>query len=95
MAVAVAFICGLIFASGMDLTHFGWAQTRVSSGPSVPAAAVSSLAETQSGFEAVVDKVKPAVVTIKVAKYAQPVSQQRPRGNSRGNSRFRPALRTF
>ena len=28
-AVVVAFFCGLVFASGFDLTHFGWAQSRV------------------------------------------------------------------
>jgi hypothetical protein len=30
-AVVVAFFCGLIFASGFDLTHFSWAQGRVGS----------------------------------------------------------------
>ena len=28
-AIVVAFLCGLVFASGFDLTHFGWAQSRV------------------------------------------------------------------
>jgi serine protease Do len=81
-AVAVAFICGLIFASGFDLTRFSWAQSRVpgvASGPSIPAPAVASLAETQSGFETIVDRVKPAVVSIHVAKYAKPVTKQRQR----------------
>ena len=76
-AVAVAFICGLVFASGFDLTRFGWAQTRVAGGPSIPAPAVASLAETQNAFETIVDRVKPAVVSIHVAKYAQPVAQKR------------------
>ena len=33
-AVVVAFLCGLVFASGFDLTHFGWAQSRVTQRPS-------------------------------------------------------------
>src|SRR5450759_3421752 len=73
-AVAVAFTCGLIFASGFDLTRFGWAQTRVAGGPSIPAPAVASLAESQNAFETIVDRVKPAVVSIHVAKYAKVVT---------------------
>ena len=96
MAVAVAFICGLVFAAGFDLTRFGWAQTRIASGPSIPAPAVSSLAETQNAFETIVDRVKPAVVSIHVAKYAQPVNQQkRPgRGQSR-NQQLPPGFEEF
>jgi serine protease Do len=89
-AVAVAFICGLIFASGLDLTRFGWAQTRVTPGSvsaQVPAPAVASLVETQNAFEAIVDRVKPAVVSIHVAKYAQPVAQ---RGQGGRGTRQRP-----
>src|SRR4051812_45234008 len=96
-AVAVAFICGLVFASGFDLTRFGWAQTRVASGPSVPAPAVASLAETQNAFETIVDRVKPAVVSIHVAKYAQPVSaQKRPRrGQGQGQGQTPPDFQEF
>src|ERR1043166_2731392 len=85
-AVAVAFFCGLVFASGFDLTKFGWAQGRVStsSAPQIPAPAVASLAETQNAFEAVVDHVKPAVVSIHVTKYATPASQQRQGRGRRG-----------
>src|SRR3954464_8306747 len=79
-AVAVAFLCGLIFASGFDLTRFSWAQSRIGTATSqVPAPAVASLAQTQDAFEAIVHRVKPAVVSIHVAKYAQPVSNSTPR----------------
>src|ERR1044071_706169 len=79
-ALAVAFICGLIFASGLDLTRFSWAQTRVtptSQTAQIPAPAVASLAETQNAFEAIVDRVKPAVVSAHVTRYATPASQNR------------------
>jgi serine protease Do len=95
-AVAVAFICGLVFASGFDLTRFSWAQGRIASGPSVPAPAVASLAESQNAFETIVDRVKPAVVSIHVAKYAQPASQTRPgRGQSRQQQQYPPGFEDF
>ena len=88
-ALAVAFICGLIFASGMDLTRFSWAQTRVtptSSAAQVPAPAVASLAETQNAFEAIVDRVKPAVVSVHVTRFArEAVNPSAGRGQGRGN----------
>src|SRR3954464_4492994 len=96
-AVAVAFLCGLIFASGFDLTRFSWAQTRVGTATSqVPAPAVASLAQTQDAFEAIVDRVKPAVVSIHVAKYAQPVSNSKPqRGRGQGQQNVPPGLEDF
>jgi serine protease Do len=88
LAVAGAFLCGLIFASGMDLTRFGWAQSPVTStAPKVPAPAVASLAETQNAFEAIVDRVKPAVVSIHVTKFAQEVSQPGGRQGRSGQGR--------
>ena len=80
-ALAVAFVCGLIFASGMDLTRFGWAQARItptSQTAQVPAPAVASLAETQNAFEAIVDRVKPAVVSVHVTRYAREAANTRP-----------------
>ncbi|HLZ10784.1 MAG TPA: trypsin-like peptidase domain-containing protein, partial [Chloroflexota bacterium] len=62
-AVAIAFFCGLVFASGFDLTRFGWAQTRVNNA-SAPIPAAASAVETETAFEAVADHVKPAVVSI-------------------------------
>jgi serine protease Do len=95
-AVAVAFLCGLIFASGFDLTRFSWAQTRVGTATSqVPAPAVASLAQTQDAFEAIVDRVKPAVVSIHVAKYAQPVSNQRPQRGRGQPQNVPPGLEDF
>src|SRR5258708_36497384 len=97
-AVAVAFVCGLIFASGFDLTHFGWAQSRVpgvATGPSIPLPAVASLAETQNGFEAIVDRVKPTVVSIHVAKYAKPATNTRQRQVGQQLQQVPPGLSGF
>src|SRR5215813_8102581 len=90
--IVVAFLCGLIFASGFDLTHFSWAQQRVTT-PTKPAAAqVASAAETQSAFEAVADAARPAVVSIETERFARqrPVTQNRPRG--RGGQQLPPGI---
>ena len=79
-AVVVAFLCGLIFASGFDLTHFSWAQSRGT--PVKPAPAqIASAVETQSSFEAVADAARPAVVSIETERFQRTrPAQLRPRG---------------
>jgi len=66
VAVATAFACGLLFASGLDLTRFGFAQE--GKGGKVASAQVQSLAETGSAFEAIADHVTPAVVSIQTQR---------------------------
>ncbi len=61
-ALATAFLCGLLFASGFDLTRFGWAQA--TTGSKVSSSEVQSLAETGNAFEAIADHVTPSVVSI-------------------------------
>ena len=61
-AVVGAFVGGLILASGLDFTRFGWAQSKTPPKPS--AATVQPLVETQNAFEAIADHVTPAVVSI-------------------------------
>jgi serine protease Do len=92
-ALAVAFICGLIFASGMDLTRFSWAQSRVMptlSAAQVPAPAVASLAESQNAFEAIVDRVKPAVVSIHVTRFGREDAATKQRQGTPNRNRSRP-----
>jgi len=70
-AAVVAFVCGLVFASAFDLTHFGWAQSRVNA-PTKPAPSqIASATETQSAFEAVADAARPAVVSIETERFAK------------------------
>src|SRR5215813_5529958 len=85
-AVVVAFFCGLIFASGFDLTHFSWAQGRVGSSANATKPSASQVApavDLESAFEAVADHARPAVVSIDIEKFAKAkpaVRQIRPRG---------------
>src|SRR5690348_4221919 len=81
-AIVVAFICGLLFASGFDLTRFSWAQGRVTN-PTKPAPAqIASAAETETAFEAVADHARSAVVSIETERFARPSSnRQRGRGS--------------
>src|SRR5215207_5499691 len=74
-AVATAFVCGLLFASGFDLTRFGFAQDG-SKGAKVASSQVQSLAEQGSAFEAIADHVTPSVVSIQTTR----VASARPRG---------------
>src|SRR5438034_5895310 len=91
-AILVAFVCGLVFASGFDLTRFSWAQAKVTSRPT--AQQVQPLVETENAFEAVADHVKPAVVSISTQRNARPVSRQvTPRG--RNGQRLPPGMEDF
>src|SRR6478672_10658664 len=96
-AIVVAFLCGLVFASGFDLTRFSWAQGRVTT-PTKPAPAqIASAAETETAFEAVADHARPAVVSIETerfAKNARPVTRQRG-GGGRGQPSIEDLLRQF
>ena len=67
-AVVTAFISGLLFASGFDLTRFGFAQDGKNTGAKVASSQVQSLAETGSAFEAIADHVTPAVVSIQTQR---------------------------
>ena len=71
-AIVVAFFCGLVFASGFDLTHFGWAQGRVTAATKPAASQIASAAETETAFEAVADHARPAVVSIETERFAKP-----------------------
>ena len=85
-AILVAFLCGLVFASGFDLTRFGWAQGRVgSSNATKPTPAqVAPAADMESAFEAVADHARPAVVSIETERFSRPRANTRLRGRSGG-----------
>jgi serine protease Do len=76
-AVVTAFVCGLLFASGFDLTRFGFAQDGAK-GAKVASSQVQSLAETGNAFEAIADHVTPSVVSIQTTRVvsARPRSGQ-------------------
>src|SRR4051812_31688123 len=64
-AVLIAFACGLVFASGFDLTRISWAQSRTTPASKPTAQEVKPLEETGQAFEAIADHVTPAVVSIR------------------------------
>ena len=79
-AVVVAFCCGLLFASGFDLTRFSFAQ--VTKTPAKPSAQqVQPLVETGNAFEAIAEHVTPAVVSIQSEKFARTRTTPRQRNN--------------
>ncbi len=83
-AITVAFLCGLVFASGFDLTRFGWAQSRVASSMTKPTAAqVAPAADMETAFEAVADHARPAVVSIETERFAK-ARPSRMRGQPQG-----------
>jgi serine protease Do len=90
-AIAVAFLCGLIFASGFDLTPFGWAQNKSAAKPT--AQQVQPLVESQNAFEAIADHATPAVVSIQTERFAR----QRPsaRGQSPRGQQLPPGFDQF
>src|SRR5690348_10219194 len=81
-AVVVAFLCGLVFASGFNLTHLSWAQSKTA--PKPTAQQVQPLVETENAFEAIADHVTPAVVSIQTERFARKTNTrlrgQRPNG---------------
>jgi serine protease Do len=81
--VVVAFVCGLVFASGFDLTRFGWAQGRVGSANKPTAAQIAPAADLETAFEAVADHARPAVVSIETERFARPARNQ---GRFRGRN---------
>ncbi len=92
-AIVVAFLCGLIFASGFNLTRFGWAQGRVISASNPSSAQMASAAETETAFEAVADHARPAVVSIQIEKFARQRPTPNPHG--RGGQRLPPGIEDF
>ncbi len=86
-AVVVAFVCGLVFASGFDLTRFGFAQQGRTA--QVASSQVQSLAETGSAFEAIADHVTPSVVSIRTTTVR---TRPRVRGGMPGNA---PGIEDF
>src|SRR5689334_19394539 len=79
-AIDVAFLCGLIFASGFDLTRFSWAQSRVNAPAKPTAAQIAPVADMESAFEAVADHARPAVVSIETERFARSRPTIRQRG---------------
>ena len=78
-AVVGAFLCGLVFASGFDLTRFGYAQqthpeTRLVSNSATPVNP-PAVAELNSAFTSIAEQVTPAVVSVSAERTHQAIVQ--------------------
>jgi serine protease Do len=63
-AVGIAFASGLVFAAGFDLTRFGFAQANAPVRTASLTSAPPSVAELNSSFVGIAERVTPAVVSI-------------------------------
>ncbi|HEY7568095.1 MAG TPA: Do family serine endopeptidase [Gemmatimonadaceae bacterium] len=87
-----AFACGLVFASGLDLTRFGYAQQsrtattqQVSNTTAAPPASVAAL---NASFVDLAERLTPAVVSIEAARNVQQSSRQQSPRTPRGFEEF-------
>ena len=79
-AVAIAFASGIVFASGFDLTRFGYAQSRgTAAKPTVQE--VKPIADASNAFVSIAEHVTPAVVSIQAERDAKQKVQRSPRRN--------------
>jgi len=78
--VAIAFASGIVFASGFDLTRFGYAQSRgAAAKPTVQE--VKPIADASNAFVSIAEHVTPAVVSIQAERDAKQRVQRSPRRN--------------
>jgi len=78
--VAIAFASGIVFASGFDLTRFGYAQSRgTAAKPTVQE--VKPIADASNAFVSIAEHVTPAVVSIQAERDAKQKVQRSPRRN--------------
>ena len=81
-AVAIAFGTGVVFASGFDLTRFGYAQARTSPAAKPTVQEVKSLADASNAFVSIAEHVTPAVVSIQAERDRDARTQRAPRRNT-------------
>src|SRR5918912_264255 len=72
-AIVIAFLCGLLFASGFDLTRFASAQQSKTT-PKPTAQEVKPLADASNAFVSIAEHVTPAVVSIQTEREARRTS---------------------
>ena len=77
-AVAAAFVGGLVFASGLDLTQFGYAQSTParSAASSVAPIVPPSVSDLNIAFSSIAERVTPAVVSIRSERTQRQTRQQ-------------------
>src|SRR5215208_4849641 len=91
-AAIAAFLCGVLFAAGFDLTPFSHAQqVREGTGSKPPVQQVKPLADASEAFVAIAEHVTPAVVSIDATSDVPQVA----RGNRTPPTRLPPGFEGF
>jgi serine protease Do len=87
VAVAFAFVCGVLFATAFDWTRHLGAQSGVRLAP-----AAGGQVDVSNGFARISERVTPAVVSIQTSRDARP---QAGRGNAPNRGRVPPGFEEF
>ena len=87
VAAVIAFVGGLILASGLNWTKLGFAQSRTNS------AIVQPIAEASNAFVAIANNVTPAVVSIEV--FSAPRTGAAPRARAQAPQGVPPGMEDF
>lgn len=96
LALTAAFACGVLFASGLDLTRLSWAQggTSASTTPLLPVS--GRLPEGTASIADVAERVTPAVVSIRATRTVQARARgQTPPGGGAPPGSVPPGLEQF
>ncbi len=86
LAVTAAFVGGVVFASGLDLTRYGWAQGGSSASPTLLTPAANGVPTGAGSIADVAERVTPAVVSIRATRAVQ--QRARPRSVPPGMEEF-------
>ena len=75
-ALVAAFVSGLVFASGLDLTKFGYAQSSRPAAASVAPIVPPAVSDLNIAFSSIAERVTPAVVSIHSERTQRQTSRQ-------------------
>src|SRR5688572_860982 len=77
-ALVAAFVSGLVFASGLDLTKFGYAQSSPTRAAATSVAPIvpPSVSDLNIAFSSIAERVTPAVVSIHSERTQRQTSRQ-------------------
>jgi serine protease Do len=82
-ALVAAFVSGLVFASGLDLTNFADAQSSTRQASSVAPIVPPSVSDLNTAFASIAERVTPSVVSVHSERTQRPQTQQRQRPQQR------------
>ncbi len=86
-ALVAAFVGGLVFASGLDLTKFGYAQSSRPAAASVAPIVPPAVSDLNIAFSSIAERVTPAVVSIHSERTQRQTSQRQPQQQPRRQPR--------